>query len=154
MSDIIWSINPDNDNLQQTLVRMKNYATEVAEAKEVAMNWKEEGNLSKAQLSMEQRKHFYLLFKEVMNNAINHAAAKNITIQIVSTDHLVSLLITDDGKGFDTASISSGNGLKNMHRPTALLNGTVFIDMKNVPVLQQTMISNQSYPVLELKISL
>ena len=30
----------------------------------------------------------------------------------------------------------------------------VFIDMKNVPVLQQTMISNQSYPVLELKISL
>ena len=30
----------------------------------------------------------------------------------------------------------------------------VFIDMKNVPVLQQTMISNQSYPVLKLKISL
>ena len=76
MSDIIWSINPDNDNLQQTLVRMKNYATKVAEAKDVAMNWKEEGNLAKAQLSMEQRKHFYLLFKEVMNNAIKHAAAK------------------------------------------------------------------------------
>lgn len=33
-------------------------------------------------------------------------------------------------------------------------SASVFIDMKNVPVVQQTTISMQSYPVMELKISL
>ena len=127
MSDIIWSINPDNDNLQQMLVRMKNYATEVAEAKEVSIDWKEEGNLEQAHLSMEQRKHFYLLFKEVMNNAIKHADAKNISIQLITANNIISLQTKDDGKGFDTTCAPAGNGLKNMRRRAALLHGKFLI---------------------------
>jgi signal transduction histidine kinase len=84
MSDIIWSINPNNDSLQQMLIRMKNYASEVSEAKNITVLWKEEGNLAYAGLSVEQRKDFYLFFKELMNNAIKHAVAKNIWIELIA----------------------------------------------------------------------
>jgi ligand-binding sensor domain-containing protein len=127
MSDIIWSINPQNDNLQQMLIRMKNYASEVTEAKDLAMNWNEEGKLSVAGLNMEQRKHFYLVFKEMMNNVIKHAAAKNINIHIIATANQIFLQIKDDGKGFDTGISLPGNGLKSMQRRADLLNGNINI---------------------------
>ena len=127
MGDIIWSINPDNDNLQQLLVRMKNYATEITEAKDIAIVWNQTGKLDTTSLNMEQRKNFYLLFKEVINNAIKHSAAKNIVIKLASSGDVISILMTDDGKGFDTSAASSGNGLKSMRRRASLLHGEISI---------------------------
>ncbi|MDZ4794070.1 MAG: two-component regulator propeller domain-containing protein [Bacteroidota bacterium] len=130
MSDIIWNINPENDNLQQILIRMKNYSTEVAEAKDIAIHWKEEGNFSYSGLSVEQRKNFYLLFKEVINNAIKHAAAKNIYIEVKMDRNTISLHLEDDGKGYDTTSVSAGNGLKNIHRRIESLKGKINISSR------------------------
>jgi signal transduction histidine kinase len=128
MSDIIWSINPDNDNLNQMLVRMKNYATEVAEAVDITVHWTESGDLSGARLSMEDRKNVYLFFKEAVNNAIKHSGAQNIYLHLATTAHLITISIMDDGKGFDSAAITSGNGLKNLQRRAALLHGTNTIE--------------------------
>ena len=59
MSDIIWSINPENDNLQQMLIRLKNYAIEVTETRGINLHWNQSGKFSLLKLSMEQRKNFY-----------------------------------------------------------------------------------------------
>jgi two-component system, NarL family, sensor histidine kinase UhpB len=128
MSDIIWSINPDNDSLQQMLVRMKNYATEITEASDIAVHWTESGNLSASKLSMEQRKNFYLLFKEVMNNSIKHANACNISVNLSATSNLITMTIQDDGKGFDRQKIVFGNGIKSMERRAATLQGSIVIE--------------------------
>jgi signal transduction histidine kinase len=127
MSDIIWSINPENDTLEQMLVRMKNYATEVAEAKDIVVHWTDKGNLADTRLRMEQRKNFYLLFKEVINNAIKHAAAKNICIQILAAEKTISLIIEDDGKGFNTGYPTLGNGLKTIHTRARFLQGKILV---------------------------
>ena len=131
MSDIVWSINPANDNLEQVLVRMKNYSTEVSEAKDIAVSWYDTGNLSQAKLSMEQRKNFYLLFKEIINNAVKHSKAKNIFINLVNADGNIILTVKDDGVGFDTDVLTSGNGIKNIKRRIQLLKGQVKIDSGN-----------------------
>jgi ligand-binding sensor domain-containing protein len=128
MGDIIWSINPDNDTLQQMLVRMKNYATEIAEASDVAVHWREAGNLSGSKLSMEQRKNIYLLFKEIMNNSIKHAGASNIWVNLSASSNVINMTIRDDGKGFDQHRIVQGNGIKSMQRRAAALKGNVVID--------------------------
>ena len=127
MSDIIWSINPNSDSLEQMLVRMKNYTTEVAEARDIAIHWEESNGLPHFKLSMEHRKNIYLLYKEAVNNVIKHAGAKNIYILVQSVKNGMTLHIRDDGKGFDTATANSGNGLKNMKRRTASLKGTIDI---------------------------
>jgi ligand-binding sensor domain-containing protein len=128
MGDIIWSINPDNDSLQQMLVRMKNYATEITEASDVAVHWKESGNLTASRLSMEQRKNIYLLFKEVINNSIKHAAAENIWIELASTSNTINITISDDGKGFNQQSATYGNGIKSMQRRAGALKGKLIIN--------------------------
>lgn len=125
MSDIIWSINPDNDSLQQMLVRMKNYATEISEASEVAIHWTESGNLAASKLSMERRKNIYLLFKEVMNNSIKHAASQNIFVHLSSFSNHIKMKIADDGKGFDKHQVNYGNGIKSIERRAAALKGSV-----------------------------
>ena len=131
MSDIVWSIHPENDSLEKILVRMKNYSMESGEAKDIHIIWNEQGDLTRLKLSMEQRKNFYLLFKEVINNAVKHSKAKTIHIDLNATHHLVRLTITDDGTGFDTHAITSGNGLKNIRLRAASLKGEIKIESAN-----------------------
>jgi ligand-binding sensor domain-containing protein len=127
MSDIIWSINPNNDSLELMLIRMKNYTNEVAEAKNIAIQWQESGNLSHAKISMERRKNIYLFFKESVNNVVKHSGAKNIFIHLQSTKNELRVQVGDDGKGFELTEIKSGNGLKNIKRRAAALHGSVEI---------------------------
>ena len=131
MSDIIWSINPNNDSLEQMLVRMKIYTTELTEAKDIMIHWNETGDLPNTKLSMEGRKNIYLLYKEAVNNVIKHSCAKNIYILVQSFRNNLSLVIRDDGKGFDVNSANVGNGLKSIKRRAALLKGTIKIVSDN-----------------------
>jgi len=127
MSDIVWTINPDNDSLEQIVVRMKNYSSEISEAKDILVHWNESGKLSHVRMTMEQRKNFYLLFKEVINNAIKHSRAKNIFISLIARSSEIQLRIKDDGIGFAMGDIHAGNGLKNIKRRADTLNGNLEI---------------------------
>ncbi len=127
MSDIIWSINPENDHLDQLLLRMKNYALEVSEARDIALQWNQSSKILHLKLSMEQRKDLYLFFKEAVNNAVKHAGAKNLRVNFSVNDSLVHMQISDDGKGFDVNAAFTGNGLKNMQRRAGQLNGEIRI---------------------------
>ncbi|HEY0677493.1 MAG TPA: two-component regulator propeller domain-containing protein [Chitinophagaceae bacterium] len=128
MSDIIWSINPENDNLQQMLVRMKNYAVEVTEARDIRLQWLQSGSFAQSKLSMQQRKNLYLFFKEAINNAVKHACPRHINLQLKADTQQINMLITDDGKGFNKEQPFQGNGLKSMQRRADQLNGTLRIE--------------------------
>ncbi len=52
---------------------------------------------------------------------IKHSAAKNIVIDLVASGDGISIVMTDDGKGFDTSAAASGNGLKSMRRRAGYL---------------------------------
>lgn len=128
MGDIVWSINPENDNLQQMLVRMKNYVNEVFESGNTTVHWEQSKNLSSLKLTMEERKNLYLLFKESITNAAKYAVAKNIFVQLSVQNRKVFLQITDDGNGFNPDTVKQGNGIKNMKHRARLLNGNLMID--------------------------
>jgi signal transduction histidine kinase len=128
MSDIIWSINPENDTLEQLLVRMKTFVNEVFEAKETVVNWQIPEHVDDVKLSMPKRKNFYLLFKEAVTNASKYSCAKNIFIGLSIQGKTLSLHIKDDGVGFNRAQVRLGNGLKNIEQRAAILNGTASIE--------------------------
>ena len=73
-------------------------------------------------LTMEQRKNFYLFFKEAINNAAKYSDAKKVSVCIAQKDHHVEMNISDDGKGFDTTKIFSGNGMNTLRKRAAELN--------------------------------
>ncbi|GAB4031995.1 sensor histidine kinase [Spirosoma jeollabukense] len=72
----------------------------------------------------------YRIVQEVLQNAIKHSEANQLTIQLKYTSNLFRLMIMDDGKGFNYHSINenaisrSGAGLRNIQRRAALIGGT------------------------------
>jgi signal transduction histidine kinase len=64
---------------------------------------------------------------ELVNNALRHAEAKNINLQVIQEEDRISLTVQDDGKGFDTNSTPHGMGLKSINNRVASFNGKMSI---------------------------
>lgn len=62
---------------------------------------------------------------ELVNNAIKHAKASHINVQLTVDNHLVSLSVQDDGVGFDPNTIRYGAGLTNMQNRISAYNGRI-----------------------------
>lgn len=130
MSDIIWAINPENDRLQNMVVRMREYVTQTLESKgiQITMDIREE--ILNKTIDMSQRRDFLLLFKEVINNITKHAEAKSVKISLFQKNHQLTIEIRDDGIGFDPEKKRSSNGLKNMDSRARALGGHVTVSSK------------------------
>ncbi len=64
---------------------------------------------------------------ELINNAIRHAEAEHINVQLIQQADRVSVTVQDDGKGFDPGKVSQGAGLKNVQNRISSAGGTVDI---------------------------
>jgi signal transduction histidine kinase len=56
----------------------------------------------------------YRIIQELVQNVIKHAEATNTLIQLTFSDDRITLMVKDNGKGFDVAHTGSGLGLKNV----------------------------------------
>ncbi|QOV89383.1 sensor histidine kinase [Humisphaera borealis] len=70
----------------------------------------------------------YRIVQEALNNIAKHAAARRAAVDITVADGALSLLIEDDGRGFDAGaplleSPSGGLGLRGIRERVALLHG-------------------------------
>jgi len=72
----------------------------------------------------------YRVIQETVNNVIKHAKANRLDIQIISDLEGLSVMVEDNGVGFDTknAMKEDGLGLKNIISRINYLNGTVDFD--------------------------
>jgi signal transduction histidine kinase len=115
LDDIIWSIDTRNDTLEETIARMRRFAAELFEANDsikCILDFDE--SFSERKLNIEQRRDVFLIYKEALNNIYKHAEAGNVLVKVRFNEHLLYLLIQDDGKGFEVNAITHRNGLKNM----------------------------------------
>ena len=67
----------------------------------------------------------FRIVQEAIQNAVKHAQAKKIQIHLTNSDHLVRVIVIDDGMGFDETSPREGLGMKNMKQRTKLLGGSI-----------------------------
>ncbi len=114
MSDIVWSINPQHDRLEDVIIKIQHEAIEALEPKDIALKFYIQPISEKVAFSINERRDLYLLFKEAIHNIAKHADAKHVTFTYANTHRKYSLSIKDDGKGFAGDEIYTGNGLKNM----------------------------------------
>ncbi len=71
----------------------------------------------------------YRMAQEALTNVAQHAAARRVTISLVSTPTLVQLVIEDDGQGFDSAAIPPHHyGLIGLNERARLLGGSLRIE--------------------------
>ena len=63
MNDIVWSINPDNDSLEDAILKLENFAFELLEAKGIEVGLSIPDDSGKVELPVEQRRNLFLIFK-------------------------------------------------------------------------------------------
>jgi two-component system NarL family sensor kinase len=73
----------------------------------------------------------FRVLQELVNNIIKHAKASEVSIQLIRHEKELTILIEDNGVGFDVDKVSDkegGIGLKNIQSRVAFLNGQVYFD--------------------------
>ncbi len=113
MSDIVWVVKPKINDTQSLKTRMENFMYEICDGKEIEGNFSSD-DMAHLNLTMEQRKNLYLIFKEGVNNAVKYSGTKKLDVNVVIKGNLFEMCIKDYGKGFDTHTCQRGNGLENM----------------------------------------
>ncbi len=114
MSDIVWTINPLNDNMQELIIRMQNFANEVLVQNDIAFDFSFDENILLKKYTPDIRKNIYLIYKEAINNASKYSNATKVNAQFSLRGNELKINITDDGIGYDTLKKKKGNGLTNM----------------------------------------
>ena len=72
----------------------------------------------------------YRIIQEWVNNVLKYGQANHVTVQLTKEESALSLLIEDDGPGFDAKLLESGkgNGWRNIRSRVNLIKGELSLD--------------------------
>ncbi len=122
--DIIWSLNPENNNWQAVLAKCRRFTSDLCESKSIKYTIEFPENISSNILPLESMKNFWLIYKEIVTNAIRHSGCTNLNISIqIKEDSVFLMEIRDNGKGFDVKEVKRGSGLSNIHSRIKVMGG-------------------------------
>ncbi len=128
MSDIVWTINPQNDSFDRIIAKLQSYAVNFCAGKNIKLHLDIDDSVRNYSPDMQVRKNFYLIIKEAINNAVKYSDGKNIYVSLNYQDNGITAEVKDDGKGFDTGVTKEGNGLNNMKARANELNAKLNIE--------------------------
>ena len=104
---------------------IKSFTNTINESKALHINFNYKGMDNR----LEENKEIalYRVVQEILNNMIKYAKADKITIALNRINNKVHLLISDNGKGFDTSTIhqSKGIGWRNVFSRVSMINGEI-----------------------------
>lgn len=137
VGDIVWSVTPRHDTLQDLLWRMKDLASDLCSTNGIACSVVAPKDMDVVPLPERLRKSVYLIFKEALNNIIKHAQAKSVSMRVEIVNGMFEMVIQDDGVGFSTDAATResgtddhptrGHGLKNMTTRAEEMGGRLSI---------------------------
>ncbi|HZV71064.1 MAG TPA: two-component regulator propeller domain-containing protein [Saprospiraceae bacterium] len=114
LSDIVWNINPKYDDLDNLFIRMKRYAADMLDGKNIQAQLMFPEENEKLTMPMDQRRDFYLIFKEAVNNLVKYSEATEAKVVVEIGNKYIRLIVNDNGIGYLENDIRPGNGIQNM----------------------------------------
>jgi signal transduction histidine kinase/ligand-binding sensor domain-containing protein len=127
MSDLVWTINPEKDRLNDLTQRMWRLADELFKARDIKFDFTASDKDRDIRLGIEMRREVFLIFKESVNNAVRHAECTEVAGEFECEHDWLRLTLRDNGCGFDpqngSNSSGGGNGLASMRRRALKLGG-------------------------------
>ncbi|PEN12926.1 hypothetical protein CRI94_13060 [Longibacter salinarum] len=119
--DDVWSVSCDVPSLSHTLYPVEIADTSLAEALQNLVNTFDERHEPTFQYlgdpfeerpdDVETATHLYRIAYEALNNALHHANANHVWIDLSAAGDILELSIWDDGRGISNGTSSGGLGL-------------------------------------------
>ena len=120
---IVWLVNPRKDVLPFLASYLASYAEEYLSASGIACRLKLPRDIPPIRLTAEVRHSLFLAVKESLRNIVSHAHASEVLIDLSAEPRQLTIVIADNGHGFDYRPGMSGNGLSNLHERLAAIGG-------------------------------
>jgi signal transduction histidine kinase len=117
IGEIIWTMNPQKNNLGSLFAYIRRYVTEYLEMNgiEVSIDFPEE--IPANSVSDEYRRNIFLVIKEAIYNITKYSEATRVRISLSIRKKMADFEISDNGKGFSVEEKQNwGNGLTNMNQ--------------------------------------
>ncbi|RFZ91011.1 hypothetical protein D0C36_18885 [Mucilaginibacter conchicola] len=114
LNDIVWAVNPVQDNAYTIAERLKEFAAQLTAAKNIKLEFYADNPQATLKLPMEKRRSIYLICKEAINNAVKYSGCTLLKIEITVVNRYIKIVIEDNGSGFLDNRAGKGNGLNNM----------------------------------------
>lgn len=130
MSDIVWSLKPNNDALMTLSTRIRNIVSEILGSSDIDYHIDIDEIINTEITDFSIKKNLILIIKEALNNALKYSEANEVSIHFKSKTSEYLLEIKDNGSGFSQNNMT-GNGIGNMKRRTHEMNGFFEIISEN-----------------------
>jgi signal transduction histidine kinase/ligand-binding sensor domain-containing protein len=113
--DMVWVLDDKQDTFSHLVQRIEQFVAPLASAQGIEFQQSLDTVLSDHLLKKEEKRNLYLIIKEAFNNSIKYSEATSLQLLVKKTLYdNYSIVIRDNGKGFDTGTIKNGNGLNNL----------------------------------------
>jgi signal transduction histidine kinase len=127
--DIIWSLNPESDNLYEVLSRVCDFSSEMFKStgtlfREIGVDELERDIF----LPLEYSRNITMTLKEALTNSFKHAHASEVILSIERIDEQEWLIrIQDNGIGYDIKTVELGSGINNINTRAKRINANLTI---------------------------
>lgn len=127
---LAWEIRPASLDDLGLRVTLGNFVREWERHTGIKAEFHATG-LARARLPFEVETNLYRIGQEALNNIYKHARAKSVSVLLEKRGGNVSLIVEDDGVGFEPASakvMRRGLGLAGMRERAAIIGGALEIE--------------------------
>jgi signal transduction histidine kinase len=127
---LAWELRPASLDDLGLRITLANFVKQWSDYTGVKAEFHQAG-LGKNLLNFEIETNLYRIAQEALNNIYKHAKAKNVSVLLEKRGKLVSLIVEDDGVGFNVEAKSNrrkGLGLVGMHERARICGGTLEIE--------------------------
>jgi ligand-binding sensor domain-containing protein len=123
LRDMIWVLDDNRDTISMMVERLMAFVLPVATASNISVVCNIEEDLKEQKLSKSEKRNILFVVKETINNSIKYSSCGKISIEFRKRESSrLSIIVKDNGIGFDMTLQSQGNGLRNMKVRAELIN--------------------------------
>jgi signal transduction histidine kinase len=127
----IDSLEPVGDDLLILLATLRYRLEGRLEAAGIGLKWNVSAVPSLTWLNPTLSLHILRIAQEILTNVLKHAHARSIAVTVSHDADHISIVVEDDGVGFDVAAkMRAGRGLANLQQRAALLHAAFMIDSR------------------------
>jgi len=131
VDEIIWAINPRNDNVRYLVDYLSQFAVEFLHAANIRCRVNLPEQFPDRAVSPEARHNLFMVVKEALNNVARHARASEVKLRVTTTDERIEIAIDDNGQGFaHSPDNARSDGLRNMRQRMEEIGGQLILESK------------------------
>ncbi len=125
--ETVWAVNPKDDHLDSLASFVCQMANQMCVQARLRCRLEVPDLPTDVPVDSPIRHNVIMAVKESIHNVIKHGRASEIQISMRRTEKGLTILVSDNGCGFDPATKARGNGLDNMERRMRSLHGNCLV---------------------------